>query len=118
MYQKDLRELIVSTAKKMNISKINQGTSGNLSVRVPGGLLITPSSIPYEELEANDIIEIDYKGKPISKEITFKNKKDRAPSSEWQLHADIFNNRNDINAILHCHSINATAIACHKKKGI
>ena len=38
----DLREQLVDCARRMQASGINQGTSGNLSVRIPGGMLITP----------------------------------------------------------------------------
>ena len=43
MNEQDLREQLVSVALRMQASGINQGTSGNLSVRIPGGMLITPS---------------------------------------------------------------------------
>eukprot|EP00729_Bicosta_minor_P011363 gene11363-32583_t len=45
-----LRQDIIDTCLKMNAIGINQGTSGNVSARVPGGFLITPSGIPYETL--------------------------------------------------------------------
>ena len=40
---------------KMNAIGINQGTSGNVSARVPGGFLITPSGIPYETLSPEQV---------------------------------------------------------------
>ena len=46
-----LREELIATARQMNSTGINQGTSGNISVRVSGadgdGFLITPSGLPY-----------------------------------------------------------------------
>ena len=48
MPEQALREQMVALARSMNASGLNQGTSGNLSARIPGGLLITPSSLPYE----------------------------------------------------------------------
>ncbi len=110
-----LREQLILYARKMNMIGINQGTSGNLSVRVPGGMLITPSSTNYEVLEPKDIVKIEFKD--ISK---FQRKgqvksKLKNPSSEWLLHKLILEKRSDMNAVLHCHSINATAIACLRK---
>jgi len=34
----------------MNRNGLNQGTSGNLSHRIPGGMLVTPTSLPYERM--------------------------------------------------------------------
>ena len=52
-----LRQQLVAVARRMNASGINQGTSGNLSARIPGGMLITPSSLPYEQMQPDDLIE-------------------------------------------------------------
>ena len=85
---------------------INQGTSGNLSIRHKDGFLITPSSIPYDEMTPEDIVEMNWDGEFVGKQ----------PSSEWRFHRDILKNRKDINVILHCHSINATSLSCHNKE--
>ena len=39
----------------------------------------------------------------------------RRPSSEWRFHRDILAARQDINVVLHCHSIYATTLAVHHK---
>ncbi len=96
---------IIKTCIQMSKSGINQGTSGNLSVRYNDGFLITPSSLPYDEMQPKDIVEMDFNGTYIGKQ----------PSSEWRFHRDILKERKDINVVLHCHSINATALACHNK---
>ncbi len=108
-------EKLISIAQEMQAKGINQGKSGNLSIRIAGGMLITPSSIPYEEMKYDDLIAIDLNGRNLYKNITYKKKEGSKPSSEWKLHADILKNRPEINAVLHCHSIHATAIACHGK---
>ena len=64
MHEPDLREQLVAVARRMNASGLNQGTSGNLSARIPGGLLITPSSLPYDQMEPSDLVAIDLKGWP------------------------------------------------------
>ena len=46
----NIREEIIRTGIRMNELDINQGTSGNISVRWKEGILLTPTGIPYEEL--------------------------------------------------------------------
>lgn len=100
-----LREEMVATCRKMNESGINQGTAGNLSVRTGSGLLITPSSLPYDRMEPADIVEMDFDGSYSG----------RRPSSEWRFHRDILRARPDIDVVLHCHSVYATTLAVHHK---
>ena len=101
------RQQLVAVSRRMNASGINQGTSGNLSVRVPGGLLITPSSLPYEQMGPEDPVAIDFEGRPL------ESGQGRRPSSEWRLHADLLRQRPEAGAVVHCHSVQATALACH-----
>ena len=56
----DLRQGIVETCREMNRNGLNQGTSGNLSHRIPQGMLITPTSLPYERMTADDIVAMDF----------------------------------------------------------
>jgi len=109
--QQDLREQLVACARRMQASGINQGTSGNLSVRIPGGMLITPSSLPYEQMQPGDLVALDLSGKPLLS--SEPGRPQRRPSSEWRLHADVLASRPEVQAVLHCHSIHATALACH-----
>ena len=101
------RQQLVTVARRMNASGINQGTSGNLSVRIPGGLLITPSSLPYDQMGPEDLVAIDFEGRPL------ESGQGRRPSSEWRLHADLLRQRPEAGAVVHCHSVQATALACH-----
>lgn len=87
----------------MNALGLNQGTAGNLSARVPGGLLITPSGLPYDETKPADIVALDPAGKPRGR---------LAPSSEWRIHLDIMRARPEVGAVLHAHSMFATTLAC------
>ena len=103
-----LRHQVVTVARRMNGTGLNQGTSGNLSVRIEGGLLVTPSSLPYEQMEADDLVALDLSGQPLRE-------RQRRPSSEWRLHADVLSCRPEAMAVLHCHPIHATALACHDR---
>lgn len=100
-----LRREMVATCRRMNESGINQGTAGNLSVRHGEGFLITPSSLPYDRMVPDDIVEMDFDGTYVG----------RRPSSEWRFHRDILRERRDMNVVLHCHSIYATTLACHHR---
>lgn len=105
MTDNELRQAMVATCRKMNAMGINQGTSGNLSVRRGDGFLITPSSLPYDVMEAPDIVEMGFDGIYSG----------RRPSSEWRFHRDILRHRPDVEVVLHTHSIYATTIACHHR---
>ena len=103
-----LRQQLVNVARRMNSTGLNQGTSGNLSARIEGGILVTPSSLPYEQMEADDLVALDLNGQPLREQ-------QRRPSSEWRLHADVLNGRSEAMAVVHCHPIHATALACHDR---
>lgn len=101
-----LAKNVIKTARKMNKLGINQGASGNVSTRKGSGFLITPSGLDYESLKAKDIVKVkkdgSYKG-PLK------------PSSEWRFHHDIYQQREDVHAILHTHSKFATTLACLRR---
>ena len=101
--QLGIRKKIIETCKKMNQTGINRGSSGNVSQRVRGGLLITPSGLPYTKMSPGDIVFIDESGTCIGEYL---------PSSEWRFHFDIYQKREDINSIVHAHSTFASAISC------
>jgi L-fuculose-phosphate aldolase len=58
----DVRKHMIEVCRRMNASGINQGTSGNLSVRNGNGFLITPTSLRYELMEPDDIVEMNFDG--------------------------------------------------------
>lgn len=103
--EKTLRGHMIETCLKMNAHGINQGTSGNLSVRYGDGFLITPSSTPYDQISPEDIVQMDWDGTYLGPR----------PSSEWRFHRDILKTRVDVDVVLHCHSTFATAVACHHR---
>lgn len=103
-----LREELVVISRRINSIGLNQGTSGNISARIHRGMLITPSSLPYEDMQTDDLVALDLCGKPL-RENQLK------PSSEWRLHGDILSKRAEIGAVIHCHSIHATALSCQEK---
>ena len=98
-----LRLAVVQTARRMNALGINRGKSGNVSARIDGGFLVTPSALPYDETDAEDIVAVDEQDGARGR---------RKPSSEWRFHRDIYAARNDAAAVVHTHSPFATTLAC------
>lgn len=115
MTENQIRKKIIELCLQMNASGLNQGTSGNISARFKGHMLITPSGIPYNDLVPEDIARMkidsdDFEWKGPSK-----------PSSEWHFHRSILQTKPELNAIVHTHSMFATILsiaradipACH-----
>jgi L-fuculose-phosphate aldolase len=109
--EQHLRQQLVAAARRLGASGLNQGTAGNLSVRWGEGLLITPSSLPSEAMEPEDLLAIDCDGHPLAG--SAPSARGRSPSSEWRLHSGLLRSRPEVVAVVHCHSIHATALACH-----
>ena len=65
MNDRALRCELVDVARAMNSTGLNQGTSGNLSLRIEGGLLVTTSSLAYDQMEPEDLVAIDFCGQPL-----------------------------------------------------
>jgi L-fuculose-phosphate aldolase len=97
-----IRHSIVEACRSMNSLGINQGTSGNISVRWKEGLLITPSGLPYHEMTPDDLVFLDMDG---------SYDHELAPSSEWRFHRDILCGRPDVGAVVHAHPPYCTAFA-------
>jgi L-fuculose-phosphate aldolase len=102
----DLKKKVIWVCRKMNEMGINQGTSGNVSARTEDGFLITASGIPYDVMDDEHIVEMDLDGGYYGKYL---------PSTEWRMHMDIFKARPEAGAIVHTHSIYATALATLRK---
>jgi L-fuculose-phosphate aldolase len=95
---------IISAARRLNAMGHNQGTSGNIGIRVEGGLLVMPTGMDYGALRPDDIVFMDF-FRPVREGR-------RLPSSEWRFHRDILAARDDVDAVLHTHSMFATTLAC------
>lgn len=66
-------------------------------------VLITPSNVQYYEMAPEDILTIDMEGKVIEGK--------RNPSVEKKMHLSIYKEREDVNAIIHAHSIYSTVLS-------
>ena len=99
-----LRTALVEANLRLVRDGLNQGTSGNLSLRHGDAMLITPSGIPAERVEPMMIATV-----PLGGEGEWRGP--AKPSSEWRLHGDILRARPDVGAVVHTHSLYATVLA-------
>ena len=100
---------ILAVGCSMHDKGLVAGTWGNISARVPGTKLIavTPSGKGYHEITEDDVVVVDEVGSIIKGK--FK------PSSELPVHLAIYSARPDIKAIIHTHSVFASACAVAHK---
>ena len=99
---KKRRQSIIDACREMNALGINQGTSGNVSLREGGSMLITPTSMPYDRMAPEDIVEMRLDGSVVG---------DGRPSTEWRFHLDIMRTRPEVGAIVHAHPTFCTTLA-------
>ena len=97
-----LRSSLVREARRLQPLDLVSGTSGNLSVRVDGGMLITPSGIAYEMLQPEDMVFVNDRGQ-------WQHALD--PSSEWQMHLAVYQAREEASAVVHAHPTYSTVLA-------
>ncbi len=104
-----IKEELLYWSKELGRRGLTSGTSGNLSVFNAESqiMLITPSGLPYSDLELEDLVSMNLQGEVLAG----KNK----PSSEWQMHTAVYQKRPQIKGVVHTHSLYATALACAGK---
>lgn len=98
---------IIEYGKKLIDIGLVAGTWGNISARTETNIVITRSGKEYYDMHPNDLVVLDLDGNTV--EGTKK------PSTELPIHMAIYKKRPDICAIVHTHSIYATAIAVTRK---
>ena len=108
MSEAALRAEIVAAAREMNVSGINQGTSGNISARSAGRMLITPSATPYDAMTPEMIAAMELEGGAWEGP--------RKPSTEWRFHRAILSARPEIGAVVHAHPTFCTALAICRRE--
>ena len=104
------RLLLIEYGKKLVKAGLTKGTGGNLSIfdRKNGHVAITPSGIDFFEIQPEDIVIIDVDGNVIEG--------NRTPSSEWAMHVMPYKYRDDIDAVIHAHTMYATVMACLRQE--
>jgi L-fuculose-phosphate aldolase len=100
------RRAIVDTVRWLMARRLYTGTSGNVSARSGNGLLITPTGVACDDVDAAAIVALTMDG--VARGAL-------APSSEWRIHRDIYRRRRDVGAVVHTHSTFATALSCLRR---
>ncbi len=103
------KQEVIEAARFMQKCGLVTASWGNVSVRPKGDdiLVITPSGMDYEELRYSDMVALDFNGRVLQGE--------RIPSSEYRLHCRIYEHRPDVLAIVHTHSVFASAFAAAQR---
>jgi len=110
MTEQDLRQEIVASARAMNALGINQGTSGNISVRIGNTMLITPSATPYDSMRPDQVAAMPINDQRGAWAGPLK------PSTEWRFHLDILRGRPDAGAVVHTHATFCTTLAIARRE--
>jgi L-fuculose-phosphate aldolase len=97
------RRAISEFGRRMLEQGLTKGTGGNISARDGDTVAISPSGMPYDEIDPEDVPTVDLQGDHVSG--------DRVPSSERRMHATILREREDVGAVVHTHSPYATTFA-------
>ena len=103
MSKQELRDALVAQGRSLSDRGLSPGTSGNLSVRLGDGWLMTPTSSSLGALDPERLSRLDADGRHLDGD---------APTKEVWLHLAIYAERPDAQAIVHLHSTHAVAAAC------
>jgi L-fuculose-phosphate aldolase len=107
MYEK-IKQEIIDTCRQFITEGIIYDTAGNISVRIPetNHVVITPTSIPYDIMKIENIPVLDLKGNDVEKGLK--------STSETPMHLAILNAFPEINAVVHTHSLYASAFSINR----
>ena len=99
-----LKQQIIESGLRLLTEGLVFRTFGNVSMRLDKDfMLITPSGRKYDDLEVQDIVIVNLQ--------TYDYEGSIKPSSEFKLHAEIYKHRDEVNAIIHTHQMNASTVA-------
>lgn len=100
----EVKTALLATAKEMLRTGLVEGTSGNLSARLPdGNVVMTPSSLDYEVMQAEDLVVVDLEGNVVEGE--------RGPTTEKALHLACLRRYPELGGVIHSHAMFATMFA-------
>lgn len=104
----ELRQAVIDACMQMNAEGINQGSSGNISVRAGGQMLITPSGVAYEQMTPDMLVALPLDGSPAAPG-------QMKPSTEWPFHLAILQAKPAVNAVVHAHPVHCSALAMNRQ---
>lgn len=103
----ELKEILVHWAKRAYNARMVPATSGNISIKTGGVILISKSGVCLGDMDTKDVAEINFNGESLN---------GVKPSSENKMHIEIYKRRPDLSAIIHIHCPYVTAFAvCNKE---
>ncbi len=108
MTEDETRALLVQLASSLFARGYSVGTAGNISARVEGGYLMTPTNSSLGRLDAARLSKLDE---------AFQHVGGDKPSKEVFMHRAMYAARPEAGAVVHLHSTMATAIACLVAEG-
>jgi L-fuculose-phosphate aldolase len=102
--KESLKETVVEAGRTMVRERLTLGTWGNVSLRDPetGFIYITPSGIPYLEIQVPDIVAMNLDGEVVGGH--------RIPSIERGMHIAVYKVREDVNAVVHSHPLYSSVL--------
>lgn len=103
MEKAELISNMVSICHLIHRKGLVSGSGGNISCRLGDEVIITPSGYAFEALCEDDLVTTDMEGH-FNGELR--------PSKEFSMHLNCYKARQDINAIIHVHSVYAVALSC------
>jgi len=103
MKESALREEIVRFGRSLFDRGLTAGSTGNISVRLDDGWLLTPTNACLGNLDPARLAKLDWQGRSISGD---------APSKEAFLHRSLYEERQGAGAIVHLHSTHSAAVSC------
>ncbi len=101
-----VRREVLEAARAMHRNSLVVASSGNVSARVPGDaelLAVTTAGKDYETMGIDQVVVVDFDGEPVEG--------DGLPSTEMLLHVALYRARPDVRAVMHTHSVYASALA-------
>ncbi len=104
MELEEFRREIVRGGRRMVERGLAHGSAGNLSLRIPGEelIVISPSHVPYERMEPEQVSVVDLKGNLLE---------GLTPSTELPMHLAVYRARKEVGAVVHAHPVCACALA-------
>nr|MDO8134707.1 class II aldolase/adducin family protein [Candidatus Njordarchaeum guaymaensis] len=104
----ELKKKVIETCRAIYNEGLTGKKAGNVSVRVPNRdqMIITPSQLGHHRSQVEDLLVVDFDGKVVSGK--------RNPSSENRMHLAVYKARPDVGAIIHTHSVYASAVSANR----
>jgi L-fuculose-phosphate aldolase len=103
-----VKQVVLDTAKEMYRKGLVEGTSGNVSARMPdGNVCVTPSSVSYETMVLDDLVVVDLEANVLEGH--------RMPTSEKDLHLACYRAFEEVGGVIHSHPVHGSMFACARQ---